>query len=284
MKIIKIIILLKIVFVSSLIANPIIDSLKDERSIYFSGDFNEDCYEDTLFCKIENGILNFPDLIVWGVQDSSINCDTNRVYIFDSSIVPYTLIDSTNYSSLIINFITSDINLDGVFDFLINKHNSDTTNIDSIQTLVIFGNNKLSKDTFLKIDSLVLDSVDFRFIDIDNYTKSIGNYGKYKFEIVEEIPLLNQSSKESNQNIVQSNVDFYASIFPNPSNGILNVTTTAFPFDIAVVDVNGKVVLSLENISNRRVSLDLTKHPSGTYIIKINKEKIELIQKFIKYE
>jgi hypothetical protein len=58
-------------------------------------------------------------------------------------------------------------------------------------------------------------------------------------------------------------------VFPNPSNGIYHIETNEVSsFEYALMDVQGKVLLS--NNSTGNTSIDIREFASGIYILEIN--------------
>ncbi len=59
------------------------------------------------------------------------------------------------------------------------------------------------------------------------------------------------------------------SIYPNPTNGLINVTGLVENAQITVTDAKGQLVLRQENHLAHLMSIDLTGHKPGIYFIKI---------------
>jgi PKD repeat protein len=78
-----------------------------------------------------------------------------------------------------------------------------------------------------------------------------------------------------------------ASIYPNPSKGILNIeSATKNISSVQVFDITGQLILesTLEN-DNSKVSLDISNYKNGLYIIKINSiEGNNIIKKVLKQD
>jgi len=72
-------------------------------------------------------------------------------------------------------------------------------------------------------------------------------------------------------------------IFPNPTTGKLKVEIAGFPrndgADVAIYDIFGRPLLSLQSLSSPETEIDISHLQSGIYIIKIN----NITKKFIKY-
>lgn len=72
-------------------------------------------------------------------------------------------------------------------------------------------------------------------------------------------------------------------IFPNPSNGIVNVSVESQPVsELQVFDISGKMLLH-KNVDEKEFFIDLSNYSSGTYIIRlINRNGVET-HKIVKY-
>ena len=72
-------------------------------------------------------------------------------------------------------------------------------------------------------------------------------------------------------------VENYADIklFPNPTMGSFSITfNDTKEHDLRILDVNGKVIKSAENISEEKWNFDISDYSSGTYMIEILPEAI----------
>jgi hypothetical protein len=67
-------------------------------------------------------------------------------------------------------------------------------------------------------------------------------------------------------------------IYPNPTNGFLNIETR-LDIDVEVYDMMGKLVISEQN-SNR---IDITSVPNGIYNMVILHEELRITKKVIKH-
>ena len=78
--------------------------------------------------------------------------------------------------------------------------------------------------------------------------------------------------------------DDMVSIYPNPSNGEINIKINQYngKVNLQVVDLNGRVVYSLNNTDfNVEKAINLKSLQSGMYIVKINGEKLNYTKKII---
>ncbi|GAA4763483.1 MULTISPECIES: T9SS-dependent M36 family metallopeptidase [Flavobacterium] len=73
-------------------------------------------------------------------------------------------------------------------------------------------------------------------------------------------------------------------IYPNPSNGLINIRINSFigKATVEVVDINGRVVYSLNNteFSNEK-SIDLNHLQAGVYVVKISGDELNYTKKII---
>lgn len=110
------------------------------------------------------------------------------------------------------------------------------------------------------------------------YTATLTGYNDYPNVFVVE----NQDVEVS---IIMNHVaiddkNYNISIFPNPSNGIINIKAQDF-YSIEILDIYGRIVLS-ENIKNLNYQIDITSQNSGIYFIKLSNEKSNVIYKITK--
>jgi hypothetical protein len=64
-------------------------------------------------------------------------------------------------------------------------------------------------------------------------------------------------------------------LYPNPSNGFMNISfsKTIHQVDIKVIDMQGRIVFSLNNTSSLNESLDLNHLNSGTYFVSVSSDE-----------
>ncbi|MGY8928590.1 MAG: T9SS type A sorting domain-containing protein, partial [Flavobacteriales bacterium] len=64
-------------------------------------------------------------------------------------------------------------------------------------------------------------------------------------------------------------------LYPNPSNGFMNISfsKTIHQADIKVIDMQGRIVFSLNNTSSLNESLDLNHLNSGTYFVSVSSDE-----------
>ena len=74
--------------------------------------------------------------------------------------------------------------------------------------------------------------------------------------------------------------DLGISLYPNPSNGIFEMSGLEVGSKVSIVDLTGKVILE-ENIKSTTLKFDLKENASGTYIVKTRKDDTIVEHKFV---
>jgi hypothetical protein len=102
-----------------------------------------------------------------------------------------------------------------------------------------------------------------------------------------EIFLLARRVDRSPVSVINTIDDGQVRVYPNPSSGLLNVTTNfqnSIDVSVKLTDVTGKVVMSqnLGNLSNDSRSLDISNLNSGVYIFELSTSNGKSIQKIVK--
>lgn len=84
-------------------------------------------------------------------------------------------------------------------------------------------------------------------------------------------------------NIFESiDLDNLVKLFPNPTSGILNLTTDIeFPYNLEVINLTGQIVLKQDRLIGN-YQLDVSALPNGMYIIKLSLEGKQRQIKFVK--
>ena len=88
-------------------------------------------------------------------------------------------------------------------------------------------------------------------------------------------------------NLTSLGIDAFASsifsVYPNPSSGILNVNfiNAIENVNLQIIDVSGQIVFSEVNLSANK-TIDISSLQSGMYVVKINQDGKNFLQKIIK--
>lgn len=247
-----------------------LDSLKNKRLKYLIGDLNEDCYKDTVYGKIISISKVLPDFIIWGKYDSTIVCDTNRIFYYDSTNVEFTSIKYDSNDVNLLNISTADYTNDYIRDFSFSLKKLDTINGDSIIHFLIIGDNSLSKNQsiFISIDSLANDSLNCISPDISNNSEYLTEYMEHKFYLVDNFNInpapivqtkIERNTKEENEYLV----------YPNPNKGELNISVKIPPFNIEIISLSGQTVYISDYILTSEYSLDISGYTNGIYYVRL---------------
>ncbi|MFA7449044.1 MAG: T9SS type A sorting domain-containing protein [Weeksellaceae bacterium] len=70
-------------------------------------------------------------------------------------------------------------------------------------------------------------------------------------------------------------------IYPNPSNGVVNVTSDKTIDSVQVYDLSGKLIRTLNKLSTNKTELDLSAFGKGTYVLRIETGKTVTTKKVI---
>lgn len=257
-----------------------LDSMRNENIVCSIGNFNQDCFQDTLYGKIYNRRKILPELIIWGQQDS-IPCDST--FVTDTLNYEYTLFIIDSIEKDRISLIVYDIDRDRNKDFIFNYRVIDTLSTDSIYQLIIISNNNLSRKQIVYInnDSLLATTLSYISKRLYDSTNLVSRYDRYEIYLIEDELDLFPPAKIINENISEP-PHFKALVFPNPNDGLLNIEVTGIPFHLKLFDIEGNLKIELNNIQQLNKSLDISKFVNGTYFLEIRTESYSNIFKIIK--
>ncbi|MCB0736904.1 MAG: DUF5011 domain-containing protein, partial [Bacteroidetes bacterium] len=128
-------------------------------------------------------------------------------------------------------------------------------------------------------------------VSIINSDLDVTSAGAYKVEFQVEDPSGNQASNvldvwvlESTSSI--SETEFVADIYPNPTNGLLNINVefeNAAQTNVAVLNAMGQVVMNVSNGITQTIneSIDLSQLGSGIYYVRIVNSNFQLLEKVV---
>ena len=72
------------------------------------------------------------------------------------------------------------------------------------------------------------------------------------------------------------------SVFPNPSNEIINIATENIPKSIEITNIFGQIILSINKINSLTTTINLTNFEQGLYFFKVNFDDKNVSGHFIK--
>jgi len=86
------------------------------------------------------------------------------------------------------------------------------------------------------------------------------------------------TNDESNSSIEKLSINSSLITFPNPFTDLLNVSSPDhYILSIQIFNLSGQVIFQLSNPKSEKVTLDLSNHHAGVYIIRVIKADGELI-------
>ncbi|MCL2311076.1 MAG: leucine-rich repeat protein [Firmicutes bacterium] len=118
-----------------------------------------------------------------------------------------------------------------------------------------------------------------------NWTKNgeiVSSANPYSFTVTEDTELVANFVDEVGIKTVESST---FKIYPNPTTGKLRIETqyTTFLHDIAVFDITGRNVgvntlISLDNITENGIVIDISHLDAGIYFLKINNKTVKILK------
>jgi len=80
----------------------------------------------------------------------------------------------------------------------------------------------------------------------------------------------------------KENISQEFTIYPNPTNGLINLNSQERNIqELSVLDLNGKIIFSKNNVGSEDLQIDLASYPRGTYLIRLTIEEELYSQKII---
>jgi hypothetical protein len=73
-------------------------------------------------------------------------------------------------------------------------------------------------------------------------------------------------------------------LYPNPSTEWVTIDLTSAPLmipDVSIIDMNGVIIWSKTKVASRRLNVNVSNYPAGTYIVKVASEKGIVLKKLI---
>lgn len=81
--------------------------------------------------------------------------------------------------------------------------------------------------------------------------------------------VLNFTGTGTTNSVISTDESLLVNVFPNPTNGLINVSSeNMIDFQVAVIDVTGKIIASINNCGGACV-IDISNFDSGVYLIRI---------------
>ncbi len=209
-----------------------------------------------------NLLTNLPDLTSTNL--SSGNFWTQNNYLTFASIEPnYNLFNgSVDYSPQNNWNVTT-------YLFELNSGDNLILNATDLAVLDLGGIN--NRYQWFKNETAVTEITDNPEYSISSVSQS--DIGTYYCEVTNiNVPDLiirsnNISVTVDGISSIFNNSTIKATIFPNPTNGVINIKTNEQIEKITILDISGKIILETTN-----TEIDLSKQKTGTYFVKIETE------------
>ncbi len=118
------------------------------------------------------------------------------------------------------------------------------------------------------MNSLIED--DYYYWFHDTILQPVLIYGKTFLNSSEEAEVLRYQPIDLTTHIDETDIVFpKIDIYPNPSSGIVNISSFENIDNIEIYDVLGKLIYNSDDIVNNFLKLDISDYPDGLYLIKI---------------
>lgn len=233
------------------------------------------------YCNIENGTIeeitqitldDFPPIDNDDASSLLIDKTENEITIYPGESFTLTVKGNTYgaFDNSIVAFI--DWNQNGVLDdenevyelgLISNSTGSDNV---SVSLDIITPENTLPGQTRIRITKVYTDSESIAVVDPCAISMSILDYGVFEgygqaIDFTLLIGELGTQEVSTNQNAV----------YPNPTKGFFKVKSDALVKSMEVYDLSGKMILAQE-VNKDNIEADISKFPSGTYILKLKLE------------
>lgn len=113
-------------------------------------------------------------------------------------------------------------------------------------------------DSIININLSVIDSLPLKLLEVSP-SYSVFNTTVFSTEVKGDVEI--SSINESIQ----------VSLFPNPVNSFVNLSSTTIIEDVVIVGLDGKIVLK-QNVNSINASVDVSTLLSGTYVLQVNSD------------
>jgi len=141
------------------------------------------------------------------------------------------------------------------------------------------------EDAVVTLGEITNPSGDYTFTDIEpgNYTYTIEAEGffpvtEHSLEVDEDTTV--SVTMETDDVFVDKLKSKVFSVYPNPSTGILHIDADEFVSQVALLDIGGNTVKTVQ-VDGHRTTLNLQDIPSGIYLLKITGDNVSVTQRVI---
>ena len=207
--------------------------------------------------------------------------------IGDSVLVDYYVTDTANWY---VWLDTASFYVDTIYLAIENCNIDINSPLDSANVLFtnyLYSGNQVNEDYYL----IAIEYYQFGngYIYQDTVLMQYGGYYLIDFSVfcpnksTSRIKTMLLSTHHSGLGLKENNIENIISIYPNPSNGFINISSKINLKDamITVLDLTGKEVLTLNYSSLKNQSIDLNNLSDGIYFIKIKNMYYSVSKKIV---
>ncbi len=206
------------------------------------------------------------------IKNSIIDSNQFAISVSDNSVVNNCRI-SNNQSGVIISSLLQPNQVAPAI--ILNKIcNNTISNIDNGSNLNLF----IPSNCFCETDSTLIES---KLIDgYDDISKGLLSYSIFDSACINAVQYVNKLAGALSINSLSKNE---IRIYPNPTNGILNIVSKKNFSSIEVIGISGKLQRKIDS-NDTNTMLDVSDLDNGIYYIKAKNSNGELsVTKFVKY-
>ena len=245
-----------------------IESVLSEVPIYFEPQSTDIDSGEYIFIDILVGDANFPAIDMQGLA-FSLNVAAE---LMDSSSVSFVQADDSWLANESKTFDFNIVPNDGQVDVAISKAGRGSADgIGIVGTLSFIIEDEL--DGFRAVEYIGSLPISLNSIISTDY---YGNYVTHpNYEAIVEIT-------DENNSIQRQSEILEASVFPNPVNQQLNLSSNGLIDKIEVMDISGRLLNTFYTAPHFEQSIDLGSLQDGLYLIRIHSGDLATIQKVIK--
>jgi Leucine-rich repeat (LRR) protein len=107
-------------------------------------------------------------------------------------------------------------------------------------------------------------------------TSKIANFEVLAIFVIESVDTTTQTSS------IFEAQEIFVNVYPNPCNEVITIESDSYIESVKIIDVTGKVVLSISSIDKQKEIVSLNSLSSGVYFLSVTSADAKSIKKFLK--